>query len=87
MPVGLACAASKGGPVFVVEYGELPEGCKFCEWRHVYGLDGRPLTVSDPPIRVPKGMDPVRGQAPNNDDYDRFRRERGLEKPEIEYLH
>lgn len=32
--VGLGCAiaASDGKPYFIVQYGELPFGCEFCEW-------------------------------------------------------
>lgn len=49
--VGLACAqAATGEPYFIVEYGELPLSCKFCEWHFLHDTSGSRLTHSDPPV-------------------------------------
>ncbi|WP_241752679.1 hypothetical protein, partial [Stenotrophomonas maltophilia] len=50
--VGLACVQDRSGtPYFVVQYGELPFGCSFCEWYYLYDASGRQLTHSTPPLR------------------------------------
>lgn len=78
--VGLACTQDKGGaPLFVVEYGELPYGCSFCEWYYLYDASGKQLTQSVPPLREVDGQ-----QAPNNDEYSRLLAELGIEHPEVE---
>lgn len=78
--VGLACAQDKSGaPYFVVEYGELPYGCSFCEWYYLYDGSGKQLTHSTPPLRNVDGQ-----QAPNNDEYSRLLAELGIEHPEVE---
>ncbi len=47
--VGLACVQDRSGtPYFVVQYGELPFGCSFCEWYYLYDASGRQLTHSTP---------------------------------------
>jgi hypothetical protein len=86
-PTGLACATSKqGGHVFIVQYGELPFGCKFCEWFHLYDDSGKPLTASSPPIIQLKGRDPTQAQAPNNAEFDSLAKKLQLDDPEIQYV-
>lgn len=45
MPVGFACITSpKDHKEYVlVEYGELPFGCEFCEWFYLYDENGKLL--------------------------------------------
>lgn len=86
-PTGLACATSReSGHFFIVEYGELPTGCKFCEWFHLYDGSGKPLTASSPAIVRLHGRDPTQDQAPNNAEFTALSKELGLDAPEIQYL-
>ncbi|WP_166206708.1 hypothetical protein [Cognatiluteimonas telluris] len=80
-PVGLACAHSRSGEAFfVVQFGELPEGCGACEWFYVYSTDGKVLTRSQPPM-LGGGTE----QSPNNREYDQLRRRMGMSHPTFDY--
>lgn len=80
--VGLGCTQdSSGTPYFVVQFGELPYGCEFCEWFFLYDANGRPLNRSQPPITTEAG-----GQAPNNVEYQELLHRLGLQHPEIDYF-
>lgn len=76
--VGLGCAQSGKNQhnYFVVQYGELPYGCKFCEWYYLYDSNGKPLTHSKPPVLEDSARpDP---SYPNNDEYERLNKELAL---------
>lgn len=78
--VGLACVQDRSGaPYFVVQYGELPYGCAFCEWYFLYDAHGKQLTHSKPPLREDAGQ-----QAPNNDEYARLLGELGIDHAEVD---
>jgi hypothetical protein len=78
--VGLGCAEDgKGATYFVVQYGELPYGCEFCEWFFLYDGQGRLLNHATPPLREEDGQ-----QSPNNDEYGHKLEELGLRHPEVE---
>ncbi|MCL1960991.1 MAG: hypothetical protein FWG56_04305 [Desulfovibrionaceae bacterium] len=80
--VGLACVkAGDGAPYIKVEYGELPVGCKFCEWFHLYSTRGEVLTHSVPPVLFIKNAPPTGHQAPNNMEYEKLYDELGLGTP------
>lgn len=80
--VGMACVQDKGGtPFFVVQYGELPFGCSFCEWYYLYDASGRQLTHSTPPLRG-EGEE----QEPNNDEYEQLLEKHGIQHPEVNYI-
>lgn len=80
--VGLACVQDKAGtPYFVVQYGELPFGCQFCEWFYLYDAEGKQLTHSNPPLR---GHDDT--QEPNNDEYQQWLEKLGVPHPEVTYF-
>jgi hypothetical protein len=80
--VGLACAEdTKGASYFVVQYGELPFGCAFCEWFYLYDADGKELTHSTPPLRGEADA-----QSPNNDEYSQLIAKLGITHPEVDYL-
>ncbi len=84
--VGLGCLTAKDGSgYFVVQYGELPYGCKFCEWFHLYDASGALLTHSDPPILTGADAAPD-GQAPNNREFEAQHRKLGLGRPEVDLL-
>lgn len=77
--VGLGCSEDgKGGHYFVVQYGELPYGCEFCEWFFLYDAQGRLLNHATPPLREEDGQ-----QSPNNDEYEHKLGELGLRHPEL----
>ncbi|WP_379654652.1 hypothetical protein [Pseudoxanthomonas sp. UC19_8] len=77
--VGLGCAEDgKGGAYFVVQYGELPYGCEFCEWFFLYDAQGRLLNHATPPLHEEDGQ-----QSPNNDEYQHKLEELGLKHPEV----
>ncbi|ROQ40364.1 hypothetical protein EDF77_2703 [Stenotrophomonas maltophilia] len=80
--VGLACVQDKDNtPYFVVQYGELPFGCQFCEWFYLYDADGKQLTHSNPPLH---GQAP--SQEPNNDEYEQWLAKLGVTHPEVTYF-
>ncbi|WP_147292987.1 hypothetical protein [Dyella psychrodurans] len=87
-PVGLACSVSSKNALsyFVVEYGELPAGCEYCEWFHIYDTHGKLLTSSYPSVLNIEGMEPPRDKAPNNIDFTSWSKKLGLGKSEEEYL-
>ena len=77
--VGLGCANDgKGVDYLIVQYGELPYGCEFCEWYFLYDAQGQLLNHATPPLREEEGK-----QAPNNDEYERKLEELGLKHPEM----
>lgn len=81
--VGLACVQDRSGtPYFVVQYGELPFGCSFCEWYYLYDANGRQLTHSTPPLRGAEGEE----QEPNNDEYETLIDSLGIKHPEVNYI-
>lgn len=81
VPVGLGCAQTSGGDEYlVVQYGEVPLGCKVCEWVFVYDHAGRPMHDS-----VPAFWGQGDTLAPNNAGYARVSQELGLQRPRIEY--
>lgn len=80
--VGLACVQDKeGAPYFVVQYGELPFGCQFCEWFYLYDAQGKQLTHSTPPLRGEGDA-----QEPNNDEYEQWLSKLGVNHPEVTYF-
>jgi hypothetical protein len=87
-PIGLACSVSSNNTLsyFVVEYGELPAGCEYCEWFHIYDTHGKLLTSSYPSVLNIDGMEPPRDKAPNNIDFTSWSKKLGLGKSEEEYL-
>jgi hypothetical protein len=85
--VGLACARAKDDtPYLLVQFGERPEGCKFCEWLHLYTLRGKLLTKSQPPILRDNTQPDQSALAPNNDDFNRWSKKLDLERPQFEFL-
>ncbi|GEM_PF-668151 len=77
--VGLGCAEDgKGSAYFVVQYGELPYGCEFCEWFFLYDTQGHLLNHATPPLREEDGQ-----QGPNNDEYQHKLEALGLKHPEM----
>jgi hypothetical protein len=80
--VGLACVEyAQGTSYFVVQYGELPYGCAFCEWFYLYDANGNQLTHSNPPIRGEADA-----QSPNNDEYSQLIAKLGITHPEVDYI-
>jgi hypothetical protein len=78
--VGLACVEdAQGTSYFVVQYGELPYGCAFCEWFYLYDADGKQLTHSTPPVRGEADA-----QSPNNDEYSQLIAKLGIKHPEVD---
>jgi hypothetical protein len=89
--VGLACTQAKNGtPYMVIEYGELPIGCKFCEWFHLYTTEGKPLTHSIPAVLVNRALEPTQQHYPNNEDFYKLTEKLDIHispsDPEIEYF-
>lgn len=84
--IGCAVADADGKPYFVVQYGELPTGCSFCEWYYLYDANGKQLTRSDPPIVEDKSMPETRQQSPNNAEYEALIAKLGIQHPEMDYI-
>lgn len=85
--VGLGCATARDGSAyFVVQYGELPFGCQFCEWNYLYDQDGRQLTHSQPAILQDASLPGDGKQYPNNQEFEAKHKQLGLSQPEIEFL-
>lgn len=86
--VGLGCAvaASDGKPYFVVQYGELPFGCQFCEWFYLYDASGRQLTSSKPPLLTDASLPEGEQQSANTREYEDMIQKLGITHPEVEYI-
>ncbi len=85
--VGMACAeASDKSNYVVVEFGDLPSGCEFCEWFALYDMKGGKLTDNDPAILVDKTMDDAHQQYPNNNQFDELAKKWKLNHPRRAYI-
>jgi hypothetical protein len=85
--VGLSCAkATDNTPYFIVQYGERPEGCAFCEWYHLYSTQGQLLTHSTPAIVTNSSAPEGHRQIPNNAQFDALDHKLGLGKPKMLYI-
>jgi hypothetical protein len=85
--VGLGCAAAgDGSSYFVVQYGELPSGCKFCEWFYLYDLQGEQLTRSTPPILIDESLPEGERQSSNTREYQALLEKLDIAHPEVEYI-
>lgn len=85
--VGLDCAfGSDGNAYFIVEYGERPFGCKFCEWFHLYDASGSLLTHSNPPILIDNTLPENQKRLPNNEEFDALTEKFGIGAVNIELL-
>lgn len=79
--VGVGCAvASDGSAYLVVEYGELPSGCRFCEWYALHDSRGALLSANDPPL-LGTGED----REPNNRQYQAQLARLGLQHPQMQH--
>lgn len=81
--VGLACVKDdKGTSYFVVQFGEVEQGCAFCEWFYLYDTNGTALTHSNPPLK-----DEGDERSPNNDEYAALLTKLGITHPEeVDYI-
>ena len=85
--VGLGCAtASDNASYFVVQYGELPFGCKFCEWLYLYDLKGKQLTKSVPPILTDSSLPEGEQQSANTREYQDMIQQLGITHPEVTFI-
>lgn len=86
--VGLGCAiaASDGKPYFIVQYGELPFGCEFCEWFYLYDAKGAQLTSSAPSLLTDASLPDGTQQSANTKEYELMIQKLGIEHPELEYV-
>ena len=85
--VGLGCATSTDGDAyFVVQYGELPYGCQFCEWFYLYDAEGKQLTNSRPPILTDTSLPEGEQQSSNTREYQEMIKKLGITHPEVEYI-
>lgn len=85
--MGLACGSTDYETYFVVQYGEHPRGCAFCEWYHLYTADGKVLTHSDPPVLTDTTLPPTQQQYPNNKEYSEIAKRLDLRELDMEFLH
>ena len=88
VPVGIGCATSPvdGRAYLVVQYGQLPEGCSFCEWFHLYDTDGNVLTSNTRAILLDQGQPPGKQEYPDNESYDAMLKKLQIKQPEIQYV-
>lgn len=86
--VGLGCAISSKNkaPYFVVQYGELPAGCNFCEWFYLYDHEGKQLTKSDPIILSDESLPVGNKQSANNEQFGDLTKTLALSKADIEFV-
>ncbi len=86
--VGLGCAISSKNksPYFVVQYGELPTGCSFCEWFYLYDHDGKQLTESDPIILSDKSLPVSNQQFANNEQFGDITKTLALSEADIDFV-
>lgn len=82
--VGLGCATARDGASYaVVQYGELPFGCKFCEWFYLYDLQGKQLNTSDPPILSDANLPHGEGKTSNTRGYEEVIQRLGIVHPDM----
>lgn len=86
--VGLGCAVAKanGKPYFVVQFGELPYGCRFCEWFYLYDADGMQLTRSNPPIVTDTSLPEGAQQSSNTQEYQLAIEKLQVTHPDMSYI-
>lgn len=85
--VGLGCATAADNTSYaVVQYGELPYGCQFCEWFYLYDMEGKQLTKSNPPILVDASLPEGEQQSSNTREYQEMIQKLGITHPEVEYI-
>jgi hypothetical protein len=85
--VGMACPSNDAKERYVeVEFGQLPIGCSFCEWRALYDLKGNKLTDNDPAILIDKTFDEAHQKYPNNEQITELAKKLKLDKPEMMYF-
>lgn len=86
--VGISCAMSEedGNPYFIVQYGELPWGCKFCEWFYIYDKNGKQLTKSVPVTLRDEALPDTQQQYPNNREYTVLAKSLRLPRTEMSYI-
>lgn len=86
--VGLGCATSPkdGQAYFVVQYGELPYGCSYCEWYTLYNAQGRQLTRSEPPLLEDQTLPEGQTQYPNNREFEALMATLGIRRPEMAFV-
>lgn len=80
--IGLGCASAADGTTFlVVQYGELPYGCQFCEWYALYDHNGQLLTQNTPAL-----LGEGEQRQPNNQQYEALLARHGLQHPAMEFV-
>ena len=80
--IGLGCTTAADGTAFlVVQYGELPYGCKFCEWYALYDSNGQLLTQNTPAL-----LGEGEQRQPNNQQYEQLLAQHGLQHPAMEFV-
>lgn len=86
--VGLGCALSPadGKSYLVVQYGQLPEGCAYCEWFHLYDTDGNVLTKNTQAILVDRTQPQGSQEYPDNESYDALLKKLQITHPDIQYV-
>ena len=86
--VGMGCVSSakNGKPYFVVQYGELPEGCVYCEWFYLYDGNGRQLTKSDPPLLFDENLPGNDKHFPNNREFEQLSKDLQLSRLKFEFV-
>lgn len=86
--VGLGCAVAKadGKPYFIVQYGELPFGCNFCEWFYLHDAAGVQLTHSNPPILTDASLPAGKQQTSNTKEFQKIIEKLGIKPPEVDYI-
>ncbi len=86
--VGLGCAVSPadGKSYLVVQYGQLPEGCAYCEWFHLYDTDGNVLTKNTQAILVDRTQPQGSQEYPDNESYDALLKKLQITHPDIQYV-
>lgn len=85
---GLSCTANpKKEHYIVVQFGELPYGCKVCEFYYLYDISGNVLTKSEPLfLTEPREGSPRGSLNPNNKEFDAIFKKLELKWNELEYL-
>lgn len=80
--IGVGCTTAADGTAFlVVQYGELPYGCKFCEWYALYDGNGQLLTQNTPAL-----LGEGEQRQPNNQQYEQLLARHGLQHPAMEFV-
>lgn len=83
--IGVGCGYANNGRTYVIlQYGELPYGCKYCEWFHLYDDSLNLLTRSRPLVMYDNAQPDSWRRYPNNEEFNALAEKLGISETNVE---